>query len=102
MAETHTHLLAGPGVPGAGPRELESQTSMGGGGRNLRQQHFMLPNQVTCGPLLMPDPGKMTSIPPGIIRRSHSSAPFGVQGWHGWGLWVTPTHYQVPRTRIEC
>ena len=34
VAETHAHLLAGPGVPRAGPREPERhrQTSMGEGG----------------------------------------------------------------------
>lgn len=70
----------------------------GGGERNLRQQLLMQPVQVTCGPLLMPGPGKVTSISPGIIRRNHSTAPLGVQVWYGWWVWVTHTPHQVPGT----
>lgn len=71
----------------------------GGGERNLRQQLLMQPVQVTCGPLLMPGPGKVTSISPGIIRRNHSTAPLGVQVWYGWWVWVTHTPHQVPGTQ---
>lgn len=47
----------------------------------------------------MPGPGKVTSLSPRIIRRNHSSAPSGIQVWHGWWFWVTHIPNQVPSTQ---